>query len=78
MTDDSSRRLPAPWTVREIPGGYMVVDATGRRLAYVYCDRDQRGVNNDALTAEEARRVAANFAKLPALLQGQVERGEGA
>jgi hypothetical protein len=29
------RRLPAPWSAQEIPGGYKVVDATGQALAYV-------------------------------------------
>jgi hypothetical protein len=31
-----SRRLPAPWTVEEIPGGYKVLDASGQALAYIY------------------------------------------
>jgi hypothetical protein len=59
------RRFPAPWTVEKIPGGFKVVDATGQSLAYVYADNRQI-VN--ALTEDEARRIAANIAKLPTLL----------
>ena len=30
------RRLPPPWTVEQVPGGYKVLDANGQTLAYVY------------------------------------------
>ena len=30
------RRFKPPWTVERIPGGYVVKDATGQSLAYVY------------------------------------------
>jgi hypothetical protein len=37
MPDDSaSRRFPAPWKADKIPGGYVVRDANGQALAYVY------------------------------------------
>jgi hypothetical protein len=62
-------RLPAPWRVEKIPGGYVVRDANGQALAYVY----SRASATDAmqakvLTDDEARRVAANIARLPELL----------
>jgi hypothetical protein len=65
----TARRLPAPWRVEKIPGGYVVRDANGQALAYVY----SRATETDAmqakvLTDDEARRVAANIAKLPQLL----------
>ena len=70
----SSRRerghsSPPPWTVEKIPGGFKVVDANQQALAYVY----SRGTQSDAhlanvLTEDEARRIASNIAKLPALL----------
>jgi hypothetical protein len=64
-----TRRLPAPWTVEQIPGGFKVVDATGQSLAYVY-GRETRADADTAkvLTMDEARRVALNIAKLPTLL----------
>ena len=30
------RRLPAPWKAERIPGGYVVRDANGQAVAYVY------------------------------------------
>ena len=62
----TTRRLPAPWHAEKIPGGYVVRDANGQALAYVY----SRATETDAmqakvLTDDEARRVAANIARLP-------------
>ena len=37
MTAATTRRLPAPWRAEKIPGGYVVRDANGQALAYVYC-----------------------------------------
>jgi hypothetical protein len=31
-----ARRFKPPWTAERIPGGYVVKDATGQSLAYVY------------------------------------------
>jgi hypothetical protein len=66
------RRFPTPWTAERIPGGYVVKDATGQSLAYVYA-RDTKAQADTAkvLTMDEARRVASNIAKLPTLLQGK-------
>jgi len=66
MTD---RRFPPPWTVEKLPGGFKVVDAQGQSLAYVY-SRDSEADARIAkvLTEDEARRIASNIAKLPALL----------
>jgi len=62
------RRLPAPWRVERIPAGWAVLDASGRRLAYVYGADERFGVGDDRLTLDEARRVAAAIARLPGLL----------
>jgi hypothetical protein len=32
----TTRRFPPPWSVDKIPGGYVVRDANGQALAYVY------------------------------------------
>jgi hypothetical protein len=71
-----TRRLPAPWTVEQIPGGFKVVDATGQSLAYVY-GREARSDADTAkvLTMDEARRVALNIAKLPELLKARATDG---
>ena len=63
------RRFPAPWTAEQIPGGFKVVDATGQALAYVYASETKAQADvAKVLTMDEARRLASNFAKLPALL----------
>jgi hypothetical protein len=63
-----TRRLPAPWTVEEIAGGFRVVDANGLAVVYVY-GSDHPASAAEKLTLDEARRVAANVAKLPGLVQ---------
>jgi hypothetical protein len=45
------------------------VDANGQSLAYVYGHADERNARiAKSLTLDEARRIASNIAKLPALL----------
>ena len=66
MTD---RRFPPPWTVVQIPGGLKVCDAQGQSLAYVYSRKHPADASTaGVLTEDEARRIASNIAKLPALL----------
>jgi hypothetical protein len=33
---DAPRRFPPPWRVDKIAGGYVVRDATGQALAYIF------------------------------------------
>jgi hypothetical protein len=37
------RRFPLPWAAEQIPGGYIVKDATGQSLAYVYAEATAKG-----------------------------------
>ena len=65
----SSRRFPAPWFVRELEQAFRVEDANGQAVAYTYFRRDENEVRQArVLTPDEARRIAANIAKLPELL----------
>jgi hypothetical protein len=58
-------RLPPPWTVEQIPGGFKVVDASGQSLAYVYGHETKADADiAHILTLDEARRVASNIAQL--------------
>ncbi len=70
----TSRRFPPPWRADKIPGGYVVRDANGQALACLY-SRDNADDAREAkvLTADEARRIASNIARLPELL-GKAER----
>ena len=78
---DKPRKMPAPWKVEEIPGGYRVDDAVGKSVAYCYGQdpRELPAAGHLRLTRDEARRVASNIAKLPELLSAEdtKESGQG-
>ncbi len=60
------RRL---WSVEDIGAAFVVKDSTELKLAYVYYEKEPgRRSSAKLLTRDEARRIAANIAKLPGLL----------
>jgi hypothetical protein len=64
-----SRRFPPPWVGDRAPGGYVVRDANGQQLAWVYARATEAQAQQaKVLTMDEARRIALGIAKLPALL----------
>jgi hypothetical protein len=66
---DASRRFPRPWRAERIPGGYVVHDANGQALTYLYSrDNPIEALLAKMLTKDEARRIAINIARLPGLL----------
>ncbi len=66
---EPSRRFPAPWKSDRIPGGYVVRDATGQIVAWVYARASTaEAIQAKVLTLDEARRIATNIARLPDLL----------
>ncbi|MGA8694614.1 MAG: hypothetical protein WB689_12380 [Xanthobacteraceae bacterium] len=58
-----ARRFPPPWSVEETSACFVLRDANGEVLAYVYCEEAAAKL----LTKDEARRIAVNIAKLPSL-----------
>ena len=66
----SPRRFPPPWSIEDIGAAFVVIDSNGQKVAYVYFE-EEAGRRSAAklLTKDEARRIAANIAKLPNLLK---------
>jgi hypothetical protein len=73
MPDEmKQRRFPPPWTVEETQPCFIVRDANQQALAFCYYENEPgRRAAASLLTRDEARRIAANIAKLPELLTAE-------
>ena len=64
------RTFPPPWSVDELDSHFVIKDANGQALAYIYFEKEpaRRYRRSELLARDEAQRIAAVFAKLPELL----------
>ena len=70
------RKFPPPWTIEDNGACFVVRDANSQALAYAYYEEEPgRRTAASLLARDEARRLAANIAKLPNLLRRR--RAEG-
>ena len=62
------RRFPPPWSIEERQESFIVKDANGQQLAYLYFeDEPQRQMSMKRLSRDEAFLIAVNIAKLPSV-----------
>ena len=62
----SNRRFPPPWSIDERTESFIVKDATGLPITYVYFeDEPQRQMSMKRMSRDEALLIAVNIAKLP-------------
>jgi hypothetical protein len=62
------RRFPPPWSIEERQESFIVKDANGQMLAYLYFeDESQRQMSMNRLSRDEAFLLAMNIAKLPSV-----------
>ena len=66
-------RSPPPLSAEVTPNCFIVRDANGQALSYLYYESETgRRSAAKLLNRDEAPRIAANIAKLPELLQGRL------
>jgi hypothetical protein len=63
-----TRRFPPHWSIEESLEAFIVKDAHGQALAYLYFENEaQRRLSTKRLTRDEAFLIAVNIAKLPSV-----------
>jgi hypothetical protein len=63
-------RFPPPWAAEVTPNCFIVRDANGQALSYVYYENEPgRRAAAKLLSKDEAQRIAANIAKLRELVR---------
>jgi hypothetical protein len=64
------RRYPAPWKIEEATESYIVTDASGHRLAFIYFeDEPIRAGITKRIGRGDAYQLARAITRIPALLQ---------
>jgi hypothetical protein len=64
------RRYPPPWKIEEATESYIVTDARGQRLAFIYFeDEPQRQSVMKRISRDDAWQLARAITRIPALLQ---------
>jgi hypothetical protein len=70
----SPRRFPPPWSIEERQESFIVKDANGQQIAYLYCeDEPQRQMSMKRLSRDEAFLLAVNIAKLPSVARQKLK-----
>jgi hypothetical protein len=65
-----NRFFPVSWYAEKIVDGFVVRDAKGQAIVYLYSRATEAEARQaKVLTDDEARRIALNITKLPAILQ---------
>ncbi len=74
-TEQPRRSFTPPWEIEDNGACFIVRDANGQALSYVYYENDPgRRKAAGLLTRDEVRRIALNVANLPELVKRPEDR----
>jgi hypothetical protein len=75
--NEMTRRLPPPWRAEKFSGGYVVRDANGFAVAYVYGrSTEDEAITAKQMTMDEARRAVVAVPRLPIVAGAQTTADE--